>query len=327
MPLPEIGDDEVLVRVRACGVCGSDVHGYDGSSGRRIPPLIMGHEAAGIVEQAGSRVDRFAAGDRVTFDSTVSCGRCEYCRRGAINLCDNRMVLGVSCADYRRHGAFAEYVAVPERIVYRLPDSIPFEHAAVIEALSVAVHAVGLKTPAIEEAVLVVGCGMIGLLVIQVLRERGCRRILATDVDPARRALAEQLGAAATIDGRHGDVPAAVRALTDGRGVPLALEAVGLTATVQTAVRSVRKGGTVILIGNIAPSVDLPLQEVVTRQIALLGSCASSGEYPACIDLMARGAVDVGPLISATAPIEEGADWFERLHRGGGNLMKVILRP
>ena len=142
MPTPEIGDDEVLVRVRACGICGSDIHGYDGSTGRRIPPLVMGHEAAGVIERAGRAVEGFKAGDRVTFDSTVSCGKCDFCRSGQINLCDNRTVLGVSCGDYRRHGAFAEYVSVPARILYKLPDSLPFERAALIEAVSIAVHAV-----------------------------------------------------------------------------------------------------------------------------------------------------------------------------------------
>jgi len=315
----------VLVRVRACGVCGSDVHGYDGSTGRRIPPLVMGHEAAGVIERIGSQVTGFEPGDRVTFDSTVSCGQCEFCRRGQINLCDRRTVLGVSCGDYRRHGAFAEYVAVPARIVYRLPDALPFEHAALIEAVSVAVHAVGLKVPTPADHVVVIGSGMIGLLVIQTLREKGCRTILAVDIDPRRTAMAMSLGATAAIDGR-GDVLQLVRDATGG-GADHTFEVVGLRETVLTAVRSVRKGGTVTLVGNLTPSVELPLQEIVSRQLTLLGSCASSGEYPACIDLMTRGAIDVAPLISATAPLEEGPGWFERLHHGDGHLMKVILRP
>ena len=153
-PSPAIGDDDVLVRVRACGICGSDIHGYDGSTGRRIPPLVMGHEAAGVIERVGRAASTaFTAGDRVTFDSTVSCGACDFCRRGQINLCDNRMVLGVSCGDYRRHGAFAEYVAVPARILYKLPDSLPFERAALIEAVSIAVHAVDRHVPAADDTV------------------------------------------------------------------------------------------------------------------------------------------------------------------------------
>ncbi|MFN5948608.1 MAG: alcohol dehydrogenase catalytic domain-containing protein, partial [Pirellulaceae bacterium] len=136
LPRPQIGSDELLVQVRACGICGSDIHGYDGSTGRRIPPLVMGHEAAGVVAERGSQVDRFQPGDRVTFDSTVSCGTCPACRSGRINLCERRQVLGVSCQEFRRNGAFAEYVVVPQNIVYRLPDEFPFHHAAMIEAVS-----------------------------------------------------------------------------------------------------------------------------------------------------------------------------------------------
>src|SRR6185437_2596077 len=137
LPAPIAGPGEVLVRVAACGICGSDVHGYDGSSGRRIPPIVMGHEAAGIVAAVGEGVADYRAGDRVTFDSTVYCGECEFCRRGEVNLCDRRQVVGVSCGDYRRAGAFAEYVTVPERILYRLPDGLSFSDAAMLEAVSV----------------------------------------------------------------------------------------------------------------------------------------------------------------------------------------------
>src|SRR6478735_1121937 len=141
---PTIRPDEVLVRVAACGICGSDVHGYDGSSGRRIPPLVMGHEAAGIVAALGQGVSGLHEGDRVTFDSTVYCGECANCLRGDINLCDRREVLGVSCGDYRRSGAFAEFVSVPARIIHRLPANLSFEQAALLEAVAVALHAVSL---------------------------------------------------------------------------------------------------------------------------------------------------------------------------------------
>src|SRR5690348_15249832 len=143
-PVPTLQSGDVLVRVRACGICGSDVHGLDGSSGRRKPPLIMGHEAAGEVARTGANVRDLKPGDRVTFDSTVYCGNCWFCARGDLNLCDNRQVLGVSPGEYRRHGAFAEFVSVPRRIVYHLPDSFPYEHAALIEAVSIGVHAVSI---------------------------------------------------------------------------------------------------------------------------------------------------------------------------------------
>src|SRR5450755_2653524 len=197
--VPVLQSDEVLVRVRACGICGSDVHGMDGSSGRRIPPIVMGHEAAGEISKTGSGVTGWKTGDRVTFDSTVYCGDCWYCRRGRINLCENRRVLGVSCGEYRRHGAFAEYVAVPQRILYRLPDALSFEQAAMVEAVSVAMHAVK-RTPLSEDAlVLVVGTGMIGLLVVQVLRAKGCKTIIAIDLEETKLPLAKKLGATHTI--------------------------------------------------------------------------------------------------------------------------------
>ena len=327
MPLPALADDEVLVRVRACGICGSDVHGYDGSTGRRIPPLVMGHEAAGEVERTGRGVLGFDRGDRVTFDSTVWCGTCEYCARGASNLCTNRRVLGVSCGDYRRHGAFAEFVSVPDRILHRLPPAMPFEHAALIEAVSVAVHAVKRAAPRPDDTVAVIGCGMIGLLIIQVLRHRGCKRTIAIEIDERRRALAARFGASATIQPASGSVAGEVRRLTDSRGADHVFEVVGHSETVGDAVASARRGGIVTLVGNLAPHVDLPLQAVVTGELTLLGSCASSGEYPEAIDLVARGEIDVAPLISAVAPLAEGAAWFSRLHTPNGGLMKVILRP
>ncbi len=327
VPVPAPEPDEVLVRVRACGICGSDVHGFDGSTGRRIPPIIMGHEAAGEIAGAGSAVTAWKEGDRVTFDSTVSCGECWFCRRGKVNLCDNRRVLGVSCGEYRRHGAFAEYVAVPQRILYRLPERIGFEQAAMVEAVSVAVHAVKRTPLSDESTVLVVGAGMIGLLVVQALKAAGCQRVVATDLDESRLRLAEKLGAAQGIRANDPGLLERIRALTNGRGADAAFEAVGLAPTVKTAIESVRKGGSVTLVGNLKPQVDLPLQTVVTRELTLIGTCASAGEYPECLELIAGGKINVTDLISATAPLEEGGRWFDRLYAGEKGLMKVLLKP
>jgi len=325
--VPDLPPGEVLVRVRACGICGSDVHGMDGSSGRRIPPIVMGHEAAGEIAKIGSGVTGWKTGDRVTFDSTIYCGGCWYCRRGKINLCENRRVLGVSCGEYRRHGAFAEFVAVPQRILYRLPDNLSFEQAAMVEAVSIAVHAVK-RTPLSEDAsVVVVGTGMIGLLVVQVLRATGCKQIIAIDLEEDKLRLAKKLGATHPIKADEPDLPGKIRALTAGRGADAAFEVVGLPQTVKTAIESVRKGGSVTLVGNLKPQVDLPLQAVVTRELTLIGTCASAGEYPECLDLIASGKINVTEFISATPPLEEGARWFERLYAGEKGLMKVLLKP
>jgi L-iditol 2-dehydrogenase len=324
---PRIGSDEVLVAVRACGICGSDVHGLDGSTGRRRPPLIMGHEASGVVAQIGTAVQGWTEGDRVTFDSTIYRLDDWYTRRGLYNLSDGRRVLGVSPGDYRRDGAFAEYVAVPQHILYRLPDGMSFERAAMVEPVAVALHAVSLTPLAVGDAALVVGAGMIGLCLVQVLRAAGCGRVLAVDVQADKRALAKRLGADPVLDPREAGFASAVAAATGGRGADVAFEAVGVGETLQTAIACVRRGATVTIVGNLAPSVEIPLQSVVTRQLRLQGSAAIAGEYPAALALIEQGKVDVDALLSAVAPLAEGAAWFERLRGREPGLMKVILKP
>jgi L-iditol 2-dehydrogenase len=327
LPAPVPGPDEILVRVAACGICGSDVHGYDGTSGRRIPPIVMGHEAAGVVTEVGSGVRKFKPGDRVTFDSTVFCGQCEFCLRGEVNLCSNRQVIGVSCGDYRRYGAFAEYVVVPERISYHLPDALEFEEAAMLEAVSVALHGVGVSEVKGGETALVIGAGMIGLLTLQAAKAAGASQVMVADIDRSRLDRADKLGADATLLLSGNDLVQEVLRRTQGRGVDLVLEAVGREETVAASIASVRKGGTVTLIGNISPEVRIPLQAVVSRQIRLQGSCASSGEYPQAMELLSNGKIKVKSLITAVAPLSDGPRWFERLHAGEQNLMKVVLDP
>jgi L-iditol 2-dehydrogenase len=327
VPIPEFGPEDVLIRVKACGICGSDVHGYDGSTGRRIPPLIMGHEAAGIVHSAGRDVQSFKPGDRVTFDSTISCGACRFCAAGAVNLCEKRQVLGVSCGEYRRNGAFAEFVSVPARIVYALPDEFSFAHAALIEAVSVAVHAAKITEIRQGSTAVVIGAGMIGLLSVQAFRHYGCNRVFAVDVDETRLKMARDLGATDTFSGSTPEIVSRVLDVTDGRGAEIAIEAVGAQEPITTAIECVCSGGTVTLIGNVSPKVEIPLQRVVSRQLRLLGSCASAGEYPECISLMQKGAIRVEPLISAVAPLSDAAQWFERLHAHEPGLMKVVLEP
>jgi L-iditol 2-dehydrogenase len=324
---PRIGSDEVLVEVRACGICGSDVHGLDGSTGRRRPPLIMGHEASGVVVRVGAAVQGWAEGERVTFDSTIYRLDDWYTRRGLYNLSDGRQVLGVSPGDYRRDGAFAEYVAVPQHILYRLPEGMSFERAAMVEPVAVALHAVSLTPLAVGDAALVVGTGMIGLCLVQVLRAAGCGRVLAADVQADKRALAKRLGADPVLDPRGAGFASTVAAATGGRGADVAFEAVGIGETLQTAIACVRRGATVTIVGNLAPSVEVPLQSVVTRQLRLQGSAAIAGEYPAALALIQQGRVDVDALLSAVAPLAEGAAWFERLRRREPGLMKVILKP
>jgi L-iditol 2-dehydrogenase len=328
-PTPAIADDEVLVRIHACGICGSDFHRWDGSSGRRQAPLIMGHEASGEIVATGPRVEKWNAGDRVTFDSTIYCGVCHFCRQGQINLCENRRVVGVSPTEYKQHGAFAEFVAVPSRILYRLPDTLPFDQAAMIEPVSIAVHAVQRITIAATDTVVVVGSGMIGLLIVQALRWAGAKRIVAVDLAENRLTLARRLGATHTFNPSTSDVAAEVARLTEGLGADAAFEVVGLTPTVNLAIAVLKRSGSCVLVGNLSPKTqDFPLQAVVTKEITVTGTCSSAGEYPLCLDLIARGVIDVKPMIETVAPLEDGASWFEKLSaKDGGKYMKVILQP
>jgi L-iditol 2-dehydrogenase len=327
-PQPQPAEGEVLIRVKACGICGSDIHGWDGSTGRRRPPLIMGHEAAGEIAALGPQVTGWRVGERVTFDSTISCGKCGPCRGGHINLCDDRRVLGVAPAEYRQHGAFAEYLALPARILYRLPAGLSFEQAAMVEPVSIAIHATQRVRVNPGDTAVVVGSGLIGLLVVQALRWAGVRRIIAVDLEPRRLALARELGATETLQSDACDVPSEVARLTDGRGADLAYEVVGVSSTLQLALACLRKGGSAVLVGNLAASTDFPLQAVVTRELTLYGTCSSAGEYPLCLDLISRGIIRVQPMISLVAPLAEGPAWFQRLSaKTGGQFMKVILQP
>ena len=326
-PSPEIKPGHVRISIKAAGICGSDIHGMDGSSGRRIPPIVMGHEAAGVVSEIGEGVDGWKIGDRVTFDSTEFCNDCDACAEGFINLCSTRKVLGVSCQDYRRHGCFAEEIVLPTHILHRMPKGLDFTHAAFAEPVSIALHTVNLAPALTDEPALVVGSGLIGLLVIQALKARGWKTVIAVDLDEKRLELANELGASHTFLAKDEHTLSRIRETCGGEGASVSFEVVGAAAPVDLAIRSVRKGGHVVLVGNLQASVPFPLQDVVTRQITLHGSCACAGEYPEAIELIESGAIRVEPLLSAVAPLKDGADWFARLAKNDEGLMKVVLVP
>lgn len=327
LPRPQPGPTDVLVKVQAVGICGSDVHGMDGSSGRRIPPIVMGHEASGIIAEVGDAVKKWQVGDRVTFDSTVYQLDDWYSRRGMYNLSDGREVLGVSTPDFRRQGAFAEYVVVPQHILYEIPANVSFTQAALVEPVAVALHALSLTPLQVNDSAVVVGAGMIGLFVIQALKLAGCGSIIAVDLDDDRLALAQKLGADVILNASRQDITAEVQALTHGRGADVSFEVVGIAPTVKTAIDCVRKGATVTLVGNLAKSVEISLQAVVTRQLRLQGSCAINGEYEAALDLISSGKINVEAILSAEVPLTEGACWFQRLYDKEKGLIKVVLKP
>jgi L-iditol 2-dehydrogenase len=327
VPDPMVGPDDLLIRVKACAICGSDVHGFTGKTGRRLPPLIMGHEAAGVVEGVGTNAGGFHVGDRVSFDSTVYCSRCANCGQGQINRCQHRQVLGVSVPEYRRHGAMAEYVAVPWWIAFKIPQDLGFAQASLLEPVSIAVHAASRSAVRQGDTVLVVGAGTIGLLTIQAARLKGAGTIVVCDVNPFRLRLATSLGADATFNAAGADGLAAVLDRTHQRGADVSFEAVGLTETFQMAASGLRMGGQLVAVGNIRKDIDMNLQQLVTRELTFVGSCASAGEIRSCAELIADGRIQVAPLVSEVLPLSQGGPAFERLLAAKEDLIKIVLEP
>jgi len=326
-PDPTVGDDDVLVRVKACGICGSDVHGATGKTGRRLPPLIMGHEAAGVVEAMGKNVSGFDKGDRVCFDSTVYCNQCDACRSGRFNRCVKRQVLGVSVPDFKRHGAFAEFVAVPSWIVSKIPKNLSFAHASLLEPASIGMHAANRAPISKDDTVLILGAGTIGLFILQGCRFRGAAKAIVADINDFRLGVAKQLGANVFINPLQSDLREAVLKETQNQGVDVALEAVGYARTFAQAVSATKTGGSIVAVGNLEPKAEFDLQQLVAREHSFIGSYASSGEFRDCIEFVASGQINVEPLISDVLPLKEGPRAFERLLKAEENLLKIVLEP
>jgi len=322
---PQRKDDEVIIKIASVGICGSDIHGYSGETGRRIPPIIMGHEASGVVTEIHEN-SKLNIGDRVCFDSTIYCGKCDYCLSEKVNLCSERKVFGVSCDEYLKNGAMSEYISVPERIVYKLEDNISMDEAALIEPASVAYHCVSLSKFDPNDTVMVVGAGVIGLTIIQVLKMRRCKSIISIDINDARLKIAKYYGADILINAGKENI--ATRIDKDcNEKVDIAFEAVGINKTVNYCLESVKKAGKIILVGNVQPNITVSLQRIVSRELNILGSCAISGEYPQVIKDLSEGKINFKKIITTKAPLNDGKYWFDKLNSDNHNQIKVILNP
>jgi L-iditol 2-dehydrogenase len=280
-----------------------------------------------VIAKVGSQVQHWAMDDRVTFDSTIYSLDDFQARKGLYNLADHRQVLGISCNEYRRDGAMAEYVAIPQHLLYRIPEGVSFDQAAMVEPAAVAAHAIRLTPLVLNDTAVVIGCGMIGLFLIQILAAAGAGTIIAVDVDQERLNLAKDFGADTAIDANQDEPAEIIRQLNHGRGAQVAFEAVGHSSTIKTAVECLDKGATLTLVGNVSPTAEIPLQKVVIRQLRLQGSCAICGEYPAVLEMIRRRTIDVDSLQSFKAPLAEGATWFAKLYQKEKGIMKVLLHP
>jgi len=279
--------------------------------------LVTPEEAVSVIK----------SGDRVCFDSTVYCNKCESCRAGLINRCDKRQVLGVSVPAFKRHGAFAEYVAVPSWIVSKIPDELSFIHAALLEPASIGTHAANRAPISNDDTVVVIGAGTIGLFILQAARLRGAAKVIAVDINEFRLDLAKKIGADKLINPLKSDLSEAILQETEGKGANVTLEAVGYAGTFADAVSVTRMGGHVVAVGNLEKKAEFDLQQLVAKEHTFTGSYASSGEFRDCIELFASGKINVEPLISDVLSLEEGPDAFDRLLKAEENLLKIVLEP
>lgn len=314
--------DEVKLRVKACGVCGSDIHGYMGLTGRRIAPMIMGHEFSGEIVEMGENVTTYKVGDKVAVYPVDFCGECELCQKGDFHLCLNKRAYGVLDVD----GAFAEYICVPAKCCFPLNKDTSYSVGALVEPLAVAYRGVEHARDLQGKIVSIVGAGTIGLLALACVKRKHPARIIVSDINEHRLDIAQKMGADLIINPQKEDFRSKIAAYTDHNGVDTAIEAVGTTATVQQTLASLKFGGTAIWIGNNKPMVEINMQEVVTRELKIYGSFLYGyEEFKTVVNLLNEGSLTVKPLISKEISLEEVPEYFEKLAHTPGDLIKVIV--
>jgi L-iditol 2-dehydrogenase len=302
-PVPAPGPGEVLVRMHAVGVCGSDVHYFtEGRIGRYIVerPLILGHECAGQVVALGPDVASPAVGTRVAIEPGVPCRRCRYCKTGRYNLCPSVIFMATPPVD----GAFAEYVTWPADFAYALPDQVSSTEGALVEPLAVGMHAIRRARLEPGATVLIQGAGPIGQVSLLAAKAAGAGRVIVTDLDSHRLAVAQRQGADATLNPRQVRVPEAVADLTDGGGPDIVVDAAGSAATIEQGIELVRRGGVVIWIG--LPSADpvaLSALQAIDKEVDVRGVFRYANVYPDAIRLVASGRIALGPLVTHRFPL------------------------
>lgn len=302
---PDIGPDELLVRVEACGVCGTDRHLFHGEF-PCTPPVTPGHEFSGIVEAIGKSVSGFAVGDRVTGDPNIACGRCAHCHAGRVNLCSNLRAIGI-----HRDGGFAEYLALPQKQAFILPAGLKPTHGAFCEPLGCCLHGVDLAEIRPGSSVAVLGGGVIGLLTVQLARLAGATTIILSTRQASRRALAEELGATATVDPTAADVintVAGPTGLVPG-GVDVVFECAGVRETVEQSMRLARAGATVVIVGVTPQGLKAEFEpfDLLFRELKVLGSFLNPYTHRRAAELIASGTIEIDRLISRQVALEDAA--------------------
>jgi 2-desacetyl-2-hydroxyethyl bacteriochlorophyllide A dehydrogenase len=324
-PRPAIQPDQVLVQVAFAGICGSELSGYLGHNALRVPPLVMGHEFTGTIVEIGARAreshPHLVPGQRVTAFPFSYCGSCEFCQSGLHQLCVSRRLVGA-----HQPGAFAEYVAVRANQIFDLPEGVRLRDGALAEPAACAVRIASLAGDVRGQGCLVLGAGPMGLLALQALALAGAAQLWVADLDPHRLRMAGDLGATA-LDPRSTDVVEVVRRETKGRGVGVAVDAVGTAQTRQQCIAATASVGKVILSGLHEESSIVPVADVIRREITLRGSFSYSlADFASALEWLEQGAVRLDPWI-VEVPLERGGEWFEALLQPQKDVAKVLLVP
>lgn len=319
-PTPALTDDKsVLIRVRAVGICGSDVHAYHGKLATVTFPRTIGHEVAGEVVETGKAVTTVKPGDHVSVDPVVSCGQCPACRSGRRNVCSDVKCIGVAC-----EGGLAEYIVFPEPSVHLVPAELPWRDVALIEPYTVGAQIVSRGSVAAGERVLVMGAGPIGLVVLQAAKRLGAK-VLITDLVAGRRELAKKLGANVTVDPSKEDLAKAVSDFTAGYGVDVAVDAVGVPALFEQAVTLAAPGGRVVIIGFNPAASQIPELPITRKELDIRGSRMNAGKFPEVIQWIAKGEVETKPLVTHEFKLEELQQAFDVLDNEPDKVCKVII--
>jgi 2-desacetyl-2-hydroxyethyl bacteriochlorophyllide A dehydrogenase len=324
VPLPALGDHDVLIAVQAAGICHSDVHYRAGTSPVAFTPITLGHETAGRVAAVGPRVSTLKAGDRVCVHYMATCGTCAYCARGQEQFCTTGQMIGK-----HRDGGYAEYIVVPARSVFPLPDEVPFEQGAIMMCSSAtSFHALRKARLQPGETVAVYGVGGLGMSAIQLAQVFGARAVFAIDINPGKLALAQALGAV-PIDSNHCDPIAELSRQTHGAGVDVALELVGLPLTMRQAVQSLAILGRAILVGITDRAFEIyPYAEVLGKEAEVIGSSDHlASELPTLLDFARRGLLDLSSVITHTVPLEAAPvnETLDDLEQFGESVRTVIV--
>lgn len=325
VPGPPIGQQDVLVRVKAAGICHSDAHYRAGVSPVRSLPLTLGHEVAGVVEETGSQVDNVKPGDRVCLHYMVTCGDCYYCSTGNEQFCTSGAMIGK-----HRDGGYAEYISIPSRNGFPLPDELSFEEGAVLMCSSAtSFHALRKAEVKQGETVVIFGVGGLGMSAIQLARAFGALDVYAVDVDEKKLEVAEGFGAV-PVNARAGDPVEELRRLTGGRGVDVALELVGLPLTMRQAVQSLAIFGRAVIAGITDRTFEIaPYADLLMKEAQVIGASDHlAQELPLLLEMVRRQLLDLSPVITATIPLDAEAinEVLDRLERGEAGVRTAILR-